>query len=49
MLRHFQPMLPTLVQKPFSSQQWLFEPKWDGLARNVFFPGRRCKVRFAQT
>lgn len=30
MVRHFEPMLPTLVQKPFSSQQWLFEPKWDG-------------------
>ena len=30
MLRQFEPMLPTLVQKPFSSQQWLFEPKWDG-------------------
>src|SRR5688572_28839518 len=30
MLRKFEPMLPTLVQKPFSSQQWLFEPKWDG-------------------
>lgn len=30
MLRHFEPMPPTLVQKPFSSQQWLFEPKWDG-------------------
>lgn len=30
MLRHFEPMLPTLVQKPFSNQQWLFEPKWDG-------------------
>jgi bifunctional non-homologous end joining protein LigD len=30
MLRQFEPTLPTLVQKPFSSQQWLFEPKWDG-------------------
>ncbi len=30
MPRQFEPMLPTLVQKPFSSQQWLFEPKWDG-------------------
>jgi bifunctional non-homologous end joining protein LigD len=30
MLHRFEPMLPTLVQKPFSSQQWLFEPKWDG-------------------
>ena len=30
MPRQFEPMLPTLVQKPFSSKQWLFEPKWDG-------------------
>lgn len=30
MTTHFEPMLPTLVQKPFSSQDWLFEPKWDG-------------------
>jgi bifunctional non-homologous end joining protein LigD len=30
MFRQVEPMLPTLVQKPFSSQQWLFEPKWDG-------------------
>jgi len=30
MPRQLEPMLPTLVQKPFSSQQWLFEPKWDG-------------------
>ena len=30
MPRHFEPMLPTLVHKPFSSNQWLFEPKWDG-------------------
>ena len=26
----FEPMLPTLVHKPFSGQEWLFEPKWDG-------------------
>ncbi len=24
------PMLPTLVTKPFSDPAWLFEPKWDG-------------------
>ncbi len=25
-----EPMLPTLVQKPFSDHAWLYEPKWDG-------------------
>jgi bifunctional non-homologous end joining protein LigD len=37
MPRQFEPMLPTLVQKPFSSQQWLFEPKWDGWRAICFF------------
>ncbi|HEY5093787.1 MAG TPA: non-homologous end-joining DNA ligase [Candidatus Eremiobacteraceae bacterium] len=25
------PMLPTLVDRPFSSPEWLFETKWDGV------------------
>jgi bifunctional non-homologous end joining protein LigD len=25
------PMLPTLVEKPFESPEWLFETKWDGV------------------
>jgi bifunctional non-homologous end joining protein LigD len=25
------PMLPTLVEKPFNSRDWLFETKWDGV------------------
>jgi bifunctional non-homologous end joining protein LigD len=25
------PMLPTLVNKPFNSPEWLFETKWDGV------------------
>lgn len=36
MPRQFEPMLPTLVQKPFSSEQWLFEPKWDGWRATCF-------------
>jgi len=24
------PMLPMLVNKPFSDTGWLYEPKWDG-------------------
>jgi bifunctional non-homologous end joining protein LigD len=30
------PMLPTLVHKPFSGQEWLFEPKWDGWRATCF-------------
>src|SRR5262249_51146262 len=30
MPRSLEPMLPSLVGKPFSSSGWLFEPKWDG-------------------
>jgi bifunctional non-homologous end joining protein LigD len=44
MLRQFEPMLPTLVQKPFSSQQWLFEPKWDGWRAMCFV--RDAEVQF---
>lgn len=36
MPRQFDPMLPILVQKPFSSAQWLFEPKWDGWRATCF-------------
>jgi bifunctional non-homologous end joining protein LigD len=25
-----EPMLPTLVSKPFSQSGWIYEPKWDG-------------------
>jgi len=32
----FEPMLPTLVHKPFSAQEWLFEPKWDGWRATCF-------------
>jgi bifunctional non-homologous end joining protein LigD len=30
MPRSLEPMLPSLVSKPFSKSDWLFEPKWDG-------------------
>ncbi len=26
-----QPMLPTLIDKPFDDDGWLFEVKWDGI------------------
>jgi DNA ligase D-like protein (predicted ligase) len=31
MRRAYQPMLVTLIDKPFDDPQWLFEPKYDGL------------------
>ncbi len=31
-----EPMLPTLVQFPFSNPAWLFEPKWDGFRAICF-------------
>jgi len=38
-----EPMLPSLVQKPFSDPGWLFEPKWDGWRTICFF--REGKAR----
>jgi bifunctional non-homologous end joining protein LigD len=40
----FEPMLPTLVHKPFSGQEWLFEPKWDGWRATCFV--KDGEVRF---
>jgi bifunctional non-homologous end joining protein LigD len=41
-------MMPTLVRRPFSNPEWLFEPKWDGFRAicylkdgNVSFISRR--------
>ena len=31
-----EPMLPTLVTKPFSQNGWIYEPKWDGWRTIVF-------------
>src|SRR5215203_7150036 len=30
MPQHIKPMLATLIDEPFSDQNWLFEIKWDG-------------------
>ena len=32
----FDPMVPTLVHKPFSGRDWLFEVKWDGWRATCF-------------
>ena len=39
------PMLATLVEKPFSDLDWLFEPKWDGYRAISFI--KRDSFRFA--
>jgi bifunctional non-homologous end joining protein LigD len=36
MATKFEPMLPTLVHKPFSGHEWLFEPNWDGWRATCF-------------
>lgn len=33
---YIQPMLATLVDKPFNSQDWVFEIKWDGVRAILF-------------
>ena len=39
-----KPMLATLVDKPFSDPDWLFETKWDGVRAICFI--RNGKARF---
>ena len=39
-----KPMLATLVDKPFSDPDWLFETKWDGVRATCFI--RNGKARF---
>ena len=38
------PMLATLVDKPFSNPDWLFETKWDGIRAVCFI--KNGKARF---
>ena len=35
-----QPMLPTLIEKPFDDGGWLFELKWDGIRALCALHGR---------
>jgi bifunctional non-homologous end joining protein LigD len=44
MLQVIQPMLATLVDKPFSDPDWLFETKWDGIRAVCFL--NNGKARF---
>src|SRR5262252_3035358 len=39
-----EPMLPSLVQKPFSNPGWLFEPKWDGWRTICFYSEGKAQL-----
>src|SRR6266852_542050 len=38
-----QPMLATLVDKPFSNSEWIFETKWDGFRAVCFVENGRAR------
>jgi len=40
-----EPMLATLIEKPFSDPAWLFELKWDGMRIVARVAGGRCELR----
>ncbi len=40
-----EPMLATLVNKPFSDPEWLFEIKWDGVRALAFVRDARVELR----
>ncbi len=39
-----RPMLATLVDKPFDSDEWLYEVKWDGYRAVAFLDGRSVRL-----
>jgi len=45
MPREIEPMLGTLVEKPFSDPDWLFELKWDGLRAIAFVDDGDCRLQ----
>ncbi|ROO31860.1 non-homologous end-joining DNA ligase [Salinisphaera orenii] len=44
MPRHFEPMLATLADTPFSDDDWLFERKFDGIRLLVFRDGDHVEL-----
>ena len=40
-----QPMLATLVDKPFDSEEWLFEIKWDGFRALAFIDKKDVQLK----
>lgn len=39
-----QPMLATLISKPFSDPEWLYEVKWDGIRALCFLNGNKVRL-----
>ncbi len=39
-----RPMLATLLEKPFSREDWLFELKWDGMRALAWVDGGRLRI-----
>jgi bifunctional non-homologous end joining protein LigD len=39
-----RPMLATLVDKPFDSEEWLYEVKWDGYRAVTFLDGKSLRL-----
>jgi len=42
---HVEPMLATLVDKPFDSDEWLYEIKWDGYRAVAFMDGKNVELK----
>ncbi|MDC8103500.1 DNA ligase D [Chryseobacterium sp. PTM-20240506] len=42
---HVQPMLATLVDKPFEDKNWLYEVKWDGYRAVSFLKGGKVEIK----
>jgi bifunctional non-homologous end joining protein LigD len=45
MPKHLEPMLATLVDKPFDEEGWLYEVKWDGYRCLAFLKGDEVELR----
>lgn len=42
---HVEPMLATLVDEPFGSDEWLYEIKWDGYRAVAFMDGKNVELK----
>jgi bifunctional non-homologous end joining protein LigD len=42
---HVEPMLATLVDQPFDSDEWLYEIKWDGYRAVAFMDGENVELK----
>ncbi|MDR6460456.1 bifunctional non-homologous end joining protein LigD [Chryseobacterium vietnamense] len=42
---HVEPMLATLVDKPFDDKEWLYEVKWDGYRAVSFVKGGKVEIK----